>query len=232
MEKLINGIHHFEANIFRERHALFQQLVGGQHPQALFITCSDSRMVPSLITQADPGDLFVLRNAGNIVPTYGSTNGSGAEAATIEYAIRGLGIKEIVVCGHTRCGAMQALLQPESLDGMPRVREWLRHSDACKEVVETVYADLPPEAKWKVAIEENVLTQIENLRTHPAVAVGLAQGDLKLHAWVYKMETGQVFAYDPQAGQYEPLKKADGAPLVSVVPSRKPLPNGLPVPTA
>lgn len=222
MEKLVKGIHKFESSVFRQKHELFKKLIGGQHPQALFITCSDSRVVPDLITQTDPGDLFVLRNAGNIVPTYTGT-GSGAEAAAIEYAIRGLGIQDIIVCGHTGCGAMKALLHPEQIASMPRVQEWLRHSQCCKEVVESLYSHLSGDQLWKVTVEENVLMQLENLRTHPSVAVALANGNLKLHAWVYKMETGQVFNYDPEYGQFEPLTRQDGRAMVSVTSKRKPL---------
>jgi carbonic anhydrase len=218
MEKLIRGLHQFEANIFQNNQEFFQRLNQGQNPQALFITCSDSRMVPDLITQTDPGDLFVLRNAGNIVPSYSS--GAGAEAAAIEYAVRGLKVKDIILCGHTRCGAMKALLNPEDLRGMPRVQEWLRYADASREIVLSKYVHLDRESQWKVTVEENVLIQLENLRTHPAVAVGLASGELKLHGWVYKMETGQVFTYQLQSGQFEQLVNLSGAPLVSPVIKR------------
>src|SRR5688572_20333504 len=107
MEKLVHGIHQFQANVFRSNREFYERLAGGQNPQALFITCSDSRVVPDLIPQASPGDLFVLRNVGNIIPSYGS--GSEAEAAAIEFAVRGLKVKDVVICGHTRCGAMHAL---------------------------------------------------------------------------------------------------------------------------
>lgn len=203
MEKLIQGIHNFRANIFGPKLEFFRTLADGQHPQALFITCADSRVVPDLITQTDPGDLFVVRNVGNIVPPYSAA--SAAEAAAIEYAVRGLGVKDIVVCGHTKCGAMDGLLYPDKLADLPRVKEWLRHAEACREVVGTVYGHLTGEARWKVTVEENVLTQLEHLRTHPVVAAGLAHGELKLHGWVYKIETGQVFTYDPTSGQFTPL---------------------------
>lgn len=201
MQKLVEGIHKFRADIFRSRQELFERLTGGQSPQALFITCSDSRIVPDMIMQADPGDLFVLRNAGNLVPPYGPVP-AGGEAATIEYAVKALKIKDIIVCGHTRCGAMQALMNPDSLIELPGVRSWLGHAAATREIIRTNYQDLSPEATWKATVEENVLVQIENLRTHPAVAAGLARGDLKLHGWVYKIETGEVFAYDPVKGQF------------------------------
>ncbi len=203
MQKLVEGIHRFQSDIFRPKHELFQRLAGGQNPQALFITCSDSRVMPDLITQAEPGDLFVLRNAGNLIPPNGAAPDSG-EAATIEYAVHALNIKDIIVCGHTRCGAMQALLQPESLGKLPRIRRWLSHAEATREIILSQYEnlDLYPEALWKATVEENVLVQIENLRTHPSVAAGLARGQIKLHGWVYKIETGEVFAYVPERGQF------------------------------
>ena len=168
-------------------------------------------MVPDLICQTDPGDLFVLRNAGNIIPPYTPGSPCG-EAATIEYAIRGLGIRNVVICGHTRCGAMKAVLNPEDTRDMPRVRQWLANADASAEIVTTCYHHLAPEARWKVIAQENVLVQIEHLRTHPAIATALAAGELKLHAWVYKIDTGEVFAYDPEECEFVPLKEAEPLP--------------------
>ena len=213
MEKLINGIHKFQADVFAPNRAFFRKLADGQHPQALFITCSDSRMVPDLICQTDPGELFVIRNAGNIVPPYTPGTPSG-EAATIEYALRGLNIKQIIICGHTRCGAMQAVAEPECTANMPRVRQWLEHAQASSEIVCTCYGHLTGEARAKVLVQENVLTQLEHLRTHPTVAAALAAGEVKLHAWVYKMETGEVFAYDPVSEQFTSIV-ADSEPTPS-----------------
>lgn len=226
MEKLIRGIHRFQCDVFAPRLDFFNNLCHGQNPQALFVTCSDSRMVPDLICQTDPGDLFVLRNAGNIVPPYTPGNPSG-EAATIEYAIRGLGIRNVVVCGHTRCGAMKAVMHPDDTRDMPRVRDWLGNADASGEIVASCYTHLAPEAKWKVIAQENVLVQIEHLRTHPSVAAALAAGELKLHAWVYKLETGEVFAYDPKSGQFTPLVRGDGS-----VADLAPIPRDVTVPYA
>lgn len=209
MQKLINGIHKFQCDVFKPREELFHRLVKGQNPQALVITCSDSRMVPDMICQTDPGDLFVIRNAGNLVPPYVPGSSCG-EAATIEYAIRGLGIKNIIVCGHTRCGAMQAALNPEHTKDMPRVRKWLANADASAEIVTTQYQHLAGDARWTVMAQENVLVQLEHLRTHPSVAVGLANGDISLHAWIYKMETGDVFAYDPESAQFAAVVRSDG----------------------
>jgi carbonic anhydrase len=204
MESLIQGIHKFQADVFAPNRDFFDKLADGQKPQALFITCSDSRMVPDMICQTNPGELFVLRNAGNIVPPYVPNIPSG-EAATIEYALRGLGIRHVIVCGHTRCGAMQAVAEPACTANMPRVRAWLDHAQASAEIVCTCYGHLTGEARAKVLTQENVLVQLEHLRTHPAIASALAAGELKLHAWIYKMETGEVFAYDPATGQFAPL---------------------------
>ncbi len=211
MQKLLQGIHHFQDNVFSSQRELFERLAEGQHPDALFITCSDSRISPNLITQTEPGELFIIRNAGNIVPPYGAAN--GGEGATIEFAVVGLGIQHIIVCGHSHCGAMKGLLHPESLTGLPMMAAWLGHAEATRRIAQQKYEDRPAEALLNVAIQENVLVQLENLRTHPAVAAGLASGKLKLHAWVYKIETGQVFAYDPERGQFAPLTGFSPAPV-------------------
>lgn len=221
MEKLIRGIHKFQCDIFRANEALFHRLVRGQSPQALFITCSDSRMVPDMICQTDPGDLFVIRNAGNLVPPHipGSVSG---EAATIEYAVRGLGVRDIIVCGHTHCGAMHAAMEPERAADMPRVQQWLANADASREIVSTQYQHLPPDARWKVMAQENVLVQLENLRTHPAVLVGLANGQIRLHAWMYRMESGEVFTYDVESGQYNRLVSDEGTgSVVAALPRNR-----------
>lgn len=217
MQKLVEGIHQFQNDIFSSKQRLFETLVDGQHPLALFITCSDSRIDPSLITQTDPGELFIMRNAGNIVPPYGTNN--GGEAATIEFAVRALGVRDVVICGHSHCGAMNGVLSPEKLDDLPAVRNWLAYADSTQRIMRENYAHITEaDARLTVTVEENVLVQLEHLRTHPSVAAALARKEINLHAWVYKFETGQVFAYDPAAGQYVPLEHA-------LVPaSRKELP--------
>lgn len=201
MHKLVEGIHQFQDNLFSSQRELFERLTQGQHPDALFITCSDSRINPNLITQTEPGELFIVRNAGNIVPPHGIA--IGGEEATIEFAVVGLGIKDIIVCGHSHCGAVNALLAPEGIrETMPAMCAWLSHAEPARQIVKENYLLLDNERRLNVAVQENVLVQLENLRTHPAVAVALARDELKLHGWVYKFETGQVFAYDPQHGQY------------------------------
>jgi carbonic anhydrase len=156
-----------------------------------------------LLTQTEPGDLFILRNAGNLVPPYGATN--GGEAATIEYAVSAIGVKDIIVCGHSHCGAMKGLLHPEDLTEMPAVVDWLRQAEATRRIIKENYPHLEAGPLLTSTVEENVLVQLENLRTHPSVAARLARGQLKLHGWVYKLETGQVFQYEPEAGQFELL---------------------------
>jgi carbonic anhydrase len=200
MRKLVSGVHQFQKSAFAARRELFQRLANGQNPHSLFITCADSRIVPTLLTQANPGDLFILRNAGNLVPAYGKD--LGAEAAGIEYALQALGVEHIVVCGHSRCGAMSALVDPKLAEGMPAVEQWLSHAAATRRVLTENYPGLSPDAALNVAIQENVLIQLENLRTHPIVAARLAAGRLRLHGWVYRIETGDVFAFDPREGQF------------------------------
>ncbi len=205
MQKLVEGIHQFRNDIFSSKERLFERLVEGQQPLALFITCSDSRIDPALLTQTEPGELFILRNAGNIVPPYGAIN--GGEAATIEYAVRALAVKDIVVCGHSHCGAMSGLLAPEKLDDLPAVRDWLSYADSTRRIMRENYEHLSDStARLTTTVEENVLVQLEHLRTHPSVAAALARKELNIHGWVYKFETGQVFAYCPDREQYFPLE--------------------------
>ena len=194
MQQLIRGIHQFQTENFRSLESLFQQLAERQTPETLFITCSDSRIDPNLLTGSRPGDLFILRNAGNIVPPHGAT--ASGEAATIEYAVAALGVKDIIVCGHTHCGAMNGLLHPEQVSELQAVSQWLEHAATTRRIITDHYSHLPEDRKLVAAIEENVLVQLEHLRTLPAVASRLRRGDLHLHGWVYKIETGEVFAYD------------------------------------
>jgi carbonic anhydrase len=204
MQRLVRGLHHFQQHVFRPQREFFEQLAKGQAPETLFITCSDSRINPNLITQTEPGELFIVRNAGNIVPPH--SHDPGGEAATIEYAVEALGVKDIIVCGHAECGAVKAILDPKSLDEMPIVAAWLAHAEATRRIAKKSYAHLAGDELLEVMVAENVLVQIDHLRTQPAVAAGLARGDLQLHAWVYAVRTGQVYAYDPASGQYEPIE--------------------------
>ncbi len=203
MQKLIEGIHEFREQQFRPLQGLFEQLARGQSPETLFITCSDSRIDPNLLTRSQPGELFILRNAGNIVPPHGAAN--GGEAATIEFAVAALGVKDIIICGHSHCGAMKGLLEPEMVASLPSVSSWLSHAETTRRIMKDNYKHLDADKLLTATVEENVLVQLENLRTLPSVASRLVKGDLHLHGWVYKIETGDVFAYEPTQGQFVSL---------------------------
>ncbi len=210
MQKLVEGIHQFQKDVFSSKQRLFERLVNGQAPLALFITCSDSRINPNLLTQTEPGELFILRNAGNIVPPYGAIE--GGEAATIEYAVSVLGVKDIVICGHSHCGAMGGLLDQPQLEKLPAVRSWLNHAESTHRIIEENYGHITdPAARLTATVEENVLVQLEHLRTHPSVAAALGRKALNLHGWVYKFETGKVFGFDPHVSQFVSIEGASFA---------------------
>lgn len=202
MAKLAEGVRKFQEEAFPQREELFHKLAQTQSPDVLFIACSDSRVVPELLTQREPGEMFVIRNAGNIVPSYGPE--PGGVSATVEYAVSVLGVREVVICGHSNCGAMTAVAHEHDLSGLPAVSNWLRHADAAK-AVNGARAHASPEARVDGLVHENVAAQIANLRTDPSVALALAQNRLQLHGWVYDIETGQVEALDGETGRFLPL---------------------------
>jgi len=186
---LINGIQRFSSEVVPSKQALFDELATGQSPATLVITCADSRIDPSLITQTDPGDIFVVRNAGNIVPPL-DNSGSSADgnAASIEYAITALNVSHVVVVGHSSCGAMGGLQNLDGLDALPSVRRWLENSEAL--------LDTPAGEDLDSLIEANVLLQLEHLKQYPGVSEKIDAGELTLHAWVYDIGSGDVRAYD------------------------------------
>ncbi|MFG2622834.1 carbonic anhydrase [Streptomyces sp. NPDC048507] len=217
MKSLIDHARAFAAHhVADPRHAdTFRALEAGQSPQALFITCSDSRVVPALITGARPGELFELRTAGNVVPPYPRTAGDRplGEAATIEYAVRVLGVRDIVVCGHSHCGAIGALVRGEDLSTVPAVRGWLEHSVPSGAPVRSLEAGAPDVAE---AVQAHVVAQLAALRGYPCVDERRARGSLALHGWYYEVHTGAVTAYRPRAdgarAAHEPA--ADAGPAV------------------
>lgn len=192
----MRGLREFRTNYFYSHQELFEQLSQGQKPRVLFITCSDSRIDPNLITQSEMGELFVIRNAGNIIPPYGAAN--GGEGAAVEYAIQALGIEQVVVCGHSHCGAMKGLLHLNQLQAdMPLVYDWLKHAEATRRLVLDNYHSLDDAQLLEIAVAENVLTQIENLKTYPVIHSRLYQRKLRIYGWIYLIETGEILAYDP-----------------------------------
>jgi carbonic anhydrase len=218
MKSFVQGALQFRRQTFPRMSALFKQLAHSQKPSTLFITCSDSRVVPELLTQQDPGDVFVIRNAGNIVPSYSAE--PGGVTATVEYAVAVLGVSDIVVCGHSDCGAMTAIAKCTCMDHLPAVSSWLRHADAAKAVNQArTHAD--DAAKVSSMVHENVIAQIANLRTHPTVALALEQGRLSLHGWVYDIETGAVETLDGGSRQFVSLEAHPQAVAVEKHISRR-----------
>jgi len=206
MKEIIEGVHRFRTQIFPEKRGLFKSLANGQRPSALMISCADSRVDMSLVTQCDPGHLFFFRNAGNIVPPYGQA--LGAASATIEYAMVALQIPNIIVCGHSDCGAMKGLLAQGVADTMPVVAQWLKYADVPRQIVLTE-EHVDQKTRVDRLIHLNVLSQIEHLKTHPSVAVRVARGEVKLHGWVYDIEHGGVETYDQATGTFKPLEASE-----------------------
>jgi carbonic anhydrase len=206
MQYLVEGHRWFRSRVFPAKRGLYESLGQGQRPAFLCITCSDSRVQPHEFTQADAGYIFMDRSIGNLVPPPG---GDEHEAlAVIEYAVIALGVSHIIICGHSKCGAMQALLNPESLRGMPSVSAWLRHASGTLEAVRAKYGHLEGEELLDAAIRENVLIQLGRLCQVPCVASRLEEGKLDVHGWVYDFERGEAVAYDPQVERFVPLDEA------------------------
>lgn len=205
MKKLIKGLHKFQTKVFPIKKDFFQELVKGQKPEALFITCSDSRINPNLMTSADPGELFILRNAGNIIPSYGQ---GLSEEATIEFAVSELKVKNIILCGHSHCGALQAAINLKKINHLSSLHEWVQKNiEPTLELVKKNYQDLDKLAFMSVLIQEHVLKQIENLKTHPVVKEAIARNKLAIHAWIYQFETGEIDSYDLDEGQFKIIRK-------------------------
>lgn len=203
MDKLIKGASRFKKEIYPGQEQLFKELANGQSPEALFITCSDSRINPHLITQTDPGDLFIFRNAGNIVPPHSLH--TGGTTASIEYAVMVLGVPHIVICGHTDCGAMKGALNKDAVKDLPHVHEWLGHCDAALCIVRENYGHLNEEDRLQRMIMQNVLIQMQHIRTHPSVATRLEAGKIQIHGWVYDIPSGTITVYNDASKTFEPL---------------------------
>lgn len=210
MEKLIAGIHKFQQKeLARYQQLLYRLSSEGQAPHTLFITCSDSRVLAELITQSQPGDLFVVKNVGNIVPPASATGSTNSTAAAIEFAVQTLRVSDVVVCGHSLCGAMSGLLNglPEQ-EAMPHLQEWLELAAPVRKLIERDYQHLTDNtARLTAAAEENVLFALENLRTYPSVASRLAAGSLRLHGWFFKIATAEVLTYDFSTQQFQPIEQ-------------------------
>ncbi len=207
--RLLAGVRQFQQMVYPKRKALYRKLAtSGQRPHTLFITCADSRVDPELITQAGPGELFVARNIGNLVPPYGEM--LGGVSAIIEYAVTALEVSHVVVCGHADCGAMVGLLHPERVAHLPAVMTWLRNGEAALGVVSGCGLLTDEQVALDSLIEENVLLQLNHLRTHTSVAARLAAGFLALSGWVYDIGQGAIRIYDDEQRQFLPLTPIEG----------------------
>ncbi len=197
IDLLLDGVGRFQSETFAAHREQFEALSQGQAPHTLFITCADSRVAPELITGAGMGEIFVCRNIGNIVPAYGEM--LGGVSAVIEYAVLALHVKNIVICGHTNCGAMKALSAGPQLleETMPTVRAWLRNAESARTVLQATQGQDGVDNPDALAFQ-NVLTQLTHLRTHPSVAARLADGSLAIHGWVFNIASGRVSVLDQQ----------------------------------
>ena len=208
MQRLIEGVHKFQKDAFGNYRKLFRKLSQeGQNPHTLFITCSDSRVLAELITQSKPGDLFVVKNVGNIVPPATARGDTNSTAAAIEFAVETLRVSDIVICGHSQCGAIAAMLgrNPVS-ETTPHLRDWLGLAAPVVATVKKDYAHLQGSTERETAAaEENVLFGLDNLHSYSCVQERLMDGSLRLHGWFFKIATAELFAYDPEARQFSPL---------------------------
>jgi carbonic anhydrase len=202
MKRLLDGYSKFHHHIFPQRKEHFHLLSDRQSPEVLFLTCADSRVVPDLILQTEPGDLFICRDVGNIVPPSGEL--PGGVTATIEYAVQVLKVKHIIICGHSDCGAIKAAINKESLASLPHAGVWLRYLDSAWKYLDAEERDA--EAELLALIHANVIAQLENLKTHPEVSAALAENRLQIHGWFYDILTGTIEAYDPATGKFSPLE--------------------------
>lgn len=196
MRDLLSGVSQFQKETFPQKKRRFKELAQGQSPEALFITCSDSRVNPELFTNSEPGEIFVIRNAGNIVGRKGEAD--LGMAATIEYAVKALQVPQIIICGHAKCGAMQGLMSPEALTTMPDVGKWVAQAQAALED----QAGDPNADRLTQVIEANIRLQLKNLMTFPEVADAVEAGSLRLHGWLYDFETGKVNVLAPETNQF------------------------------
>jgi carbonic anhydrase len=204
VERLYKGIHKFQSSHFKRKEEFFRRLSTHQKPEVLFITCADSRVDPNLVTQSSPGDLFIIRNVGNIVPPHNAIRDKNSVAAALEFAVLELKVADIIVCGHSNCNAMQMLRRNDAaLREMPHLQEWVQIAEPVKRIVDRYYHGASDEMKERVTEKENVLMQIRNIETYPFVEKALETGTLKLHGWYYDIGAGKIAAYDPETDAFE-----------------------------
>ncbi len=203
MEKLLNGIVKFMKKDFEDHKELFKELGKDHSPHTLFIGCSDSRVVPNLITNTLPGELFVVRNIANIVPPYRETSEYVATTSAIEYAVQVLNVENIVVCGHSNCGGCSVLHNQEKIADIPHVKKWLELTGNIKEMADSLVPDDDPGAREWITEQINIVEQLKHLMTYPFIKEKYVNGKIKIFGWYYIIETGEVFNYNKDNGYFE-----------------------------
>ena len=207
MDRLIQGHKHFLADIFPQRRDRFRLLADSQAPEWLFITCSDSRIVPDLILGTGPGDLFITRNAGNVVPV--TANDVDGCSATIEYAVEVLKVPYAILCGHSDCGAIKAAVNRQGLEKLPKASRWLQHAEGAFTHRQPLNPADGDHAELASIIRGNVVAQLLNLRAQPAVARAINAGKLQVFGWYYDILSGTIESYDEQARKFLPVTPWD-----------------------
>lgn len=221
MKKLVRGIIDFRRKVdpgYRER---FAQLALGQSPDTLFIACSDSRVAPNVFASSDPGDMFVIRNVGNLVPACGGSHGLStadeSEAAAIEFAVQFLKVSDIIICGHSECGAMQALMTGRENLNAPNLKAWLRHGEEALKAMDQddrLSQELAPHNRLS---QLNVLQQIENLKSYPIIQERIANHTLRVHGWWFELARAAVQSFDPDLGRFVEINEAEAARILDSI---------------
>ena len=217
MKKLIRGLLDFQLNARPGYREVFSRLAKGQYPDCLFISCADSRVVPNLLVTTDPGDLFVVRNVGNLVPpsdSHGHSTGDQSEPAALEFALRHLPVEDVVICGHSSCGAMKAVLAGGVGQDTPNLAHWLSHGQAALRTLRDgskLGEGLP---EYDRLSQINVLQQLEHIGTYPMVKERVEAGTLRLHGWWFDIAHAQVHAYRPNLGRFVPMDELVGEALL------------------
>jgi len=204
MSKLIDGHQLFKNQVFQQHEDEFIRLVKeGQSPKALFIGCSDSRVIPNLILNTKPGDLFVVRNVGNFIPPYSFIEDFHSTASAIEYAVSVLNVSEIIICGHTHCGACATLHTPEKVENLTHLKTWLQIGEQAKNLA--IKTGATGDELIRATEKISVVTQIEHILTYPEVKKRVDENRLYIHGWVYDIESGDIEFYNPETLEFEPL---------------------------
>ena len=213
--KIARGVYKFQKDVYHEKKQLFKALAKDQYPKILFITCSDSRIDPALITQTEPGDMFLIHNAGNIVPPHGAAY--GGTGASIEYAVSVLNVEHIIVCGHSSCGAMSALLNIDSLETLPAVKHWLSFAEATRAILQANFKGHNEVERLDSCVKMNIPVQLGHLKTLPSVASRLIQGEIAIHGWLYHIETGKIDVYQALDNTFVSFEEAYPIHLVEAL---------------